>query len=282
MATDTGSGGGMMAIFAHPDDESFGLGGTMARYRSQGRPVTMVCATRGEVGEIAPGSAATPETLGAVREQELRDAMRVLDVEDVQFLDYRDSGMAGTPENADPRCLARADADAVVRSLVALVRDRKPEVMVTWDESGGYGHPDHVAVHYHATAAYRAAADGGRYPEAGPPWRTKALFYNVIPVNDWMELGRELQKRGITLDAPGGNEAMAALRRVDPTYCVEVPDLVDRKRQALLAHASQITKDDPFMSMPEDLARKFFAREWFYRADPPAGEGIEHDLFAGL
>ena len=155
--------GGLLAIFAHPDDETFGLGGTMAHYSGRGMPVTMVCATRGEVGEISEGSAATPETLGQYREQELRDAMEVLGVSDVRFLEYRDSGMYGTPENADPRAFVNAPADTVVESLVRIIRERQPEVIVTWDESGGYGHPDHIATYHHATAACGAAADAARY-----------------------------------------------------------------------------------------------------------------------
>jgi LmbE family N-acetylglucosaminyl deacetylase len=109
--------GGLLAIYAHPDDETFGVGGTMAKYADRGVPVTMVCATRGEVGEIAPGTDATPETLGQFREQELRDAMAILGVHDVRFLDYRDSGMRGTPENEDPRNLHK---DFVADNMAAI------------------------------------------------------------------------------------------------------------------------------------------------------------------
>ena len=154
----------ILAIFAHPDDETFGLGGTLARYADAGVPITMVSATRGEVGEIAPGTDATPETLGAHREQELRDAMAILGVTDVRFLGFRDSGMKGTHENKHPDALINAPEDAVTEAMVRIIREVRPRVVVTWDESGGYGHPDHVFVHYRATEAFRAAADASRFP----------------------------------------------------------------------------------------------------------------------
>ncbi len=215
--------GGLLAIFAHPDDETFGVGGTMAHYRDRGVPVTMVCATRGEVGEIAPGTDATPETLGRFREQELRDACAILGVSDVRFLDFRDSGMAGTPENDDPRCLHRAEPERVIEPLVHVIREVRPDVIATWDASGGYGHPDHIAVHHHATAAFHAAADAARYPSAGDGWRVPALFYNAIPVEEFMNLFEEARKRGIDIgEPPGDADAMASLPRVRPNCIIDV------------------------------------------------------------
>jgi LmbE family N-acetylglucosaminyl deacetylase len=276
--------GGLMAIFAHPDDETFGVGGTMAHYADRGIPITMVCATRGEVGEIAPGTGATPETLGAFREQELRDAMAILGVADVRFLEFRDSGMQGTPENDDPRCLHRAAPDAVVEPLVRMIRERRPDIVVTWDESGGYGHPDHVAIHHHATAAYHAAADGSRYPRAGASWQARALFYNVIPIKEWVAMQQELRARGLVPDEPpGGNEGLMQLRRVPANCVVDVSGQYARKKQALRAHRTQISDDDIFLRLPEDLAAQFFGREWFHRADPPlAPKTMLSDLTEGL
>ena len=152
-----------IAAFAHPDDETFSVGGTLARAVSLGWRVTTICATRGEVGEIAPGTAATPETLGAVREQELRVACAALGVTDVRFLGHRDSGMDGTPENKDPRAYVNAMDDEVVEELSTIFREDPPAVVFTFDESGIYGHPDHKAIHRHATAAFdRAAAPDAR------------------------------------------------------------------------------------------------------------------------
>ena len=152
-----------IAAFAHPDDETFSVGGTLARAVSLGWRVTTICATRGEVGEIAPGTAATPETLGAVREQELRVACAALGVTDVRFLGHRDSGMEGTPENKDPRAYINSTDDEVVEELSTIFHEDPPAVVFTFDESGIYGHPDHKAIHRHATAAFdRAAAPDAR------------------------------------------------------------------------------------------------------------------------
>jgi LmbE family N-acetylglucosaminyl deacetylase len=266
--------GGLMAIYAHPDDETFGVGGTMAHYAERGVPVTMICATRGEVGEIAAGSDATPETLGAYREQELRDAMAILGVHDVRFLEFRDSGMAGTPENADPRALHNAPAERVVAPLVAAIRERRPDVICTWDESGGYGHPDHVAVHHHATAAVRAAADAAQFRSAGKPWWTPRLFYTAFPMEEFTRIWAEMRKNGI--DAPGFAEEDGPpdnLPRVAPNCVIDVSAHYERKKLAMLAHSTQITPNDPFMRLPEDIQRSFFGREFFYRVNPPLANG---------
>ena len=269
--------GGLLAIFAHPDDETFGLGGTMARYAERGVPVTMLCATRGEVGEIAAGSAATPETLGAFREQELRDAMAILGVADVRFLDFRDSGMQGTPENADPRNLMNAAPDAAVAPIVAAIRERRPDAIVTWDASGGYGHPDHIATHHHATAAYHAAADGSQYADAGSPWLAPALFYTAIPIEEFGRMMQAMRDRGIEVPEFAADESIAELPRVPANCVIDVAPYFDRKMQAMLAHSSQITKDDPFMRIPDDLQRSFFGREFFHRVHPALPDGTMID-----
>jgi LmbE family N-acetylglucosaminyl deacetylase len=136
----------LLVIFAHPDDEG-GTSGTLAYYIARGAAVTLACATRGEVGEISDPILATPETLGEVREAELRAACAHLGIEDVRFLGYRDSGMVDTPPNNDPRSLHQAPLDSVVAQLVGLIRDVRPHAIITFEPAGGYGHPDHLAVH---------------------------------------------------------------------------------------------------------------------------------------
>jgi LmbE family N-acetylglucosaminyl deacetylase len=274
--------GGILAIFAHPDDETFGVGATMARYAERGVPVTMVSATRGEVGEIAPGTGATPETLAQYREQELRDAMAILGVTDVRFLGFRDSGMQGTAENKHPDALINAPADSVIAAMVRLIRETRPRVVVTWDESGGYGHPDHVAVHFHATAAFRAAADATAYRDAGAPWQPEALFYTAIPMDEFGKLMQEMQDLGImepnVADDPG-----LELPRVEANCVIDVQDQFERKERAMLAHRTQIQDMEPFMKLPVESRLRFFGREWFYRAHPPVADGVMlDDLFAGL
>jgi LmbE family N-acetylglucosaminyl deacetylase len=273
--------GGLLAIFAHPDDETFGLGGTMARCAARGVPVTMVCATRGEVGEITPGSDATPDTLGRFREQELRDAMEMLGVTDVRFLGFRDSGMQGTPENDDPRALVKAHPEAVTHMLVRLIRELRPAVVATWDASGGYGHPDHIAVHHHATAAFHAAGDASQYPSAGASFQAQRLFYNAIPMHEFMRVMGEMRERGIDVPAFSEDDGIMKLPRVEPNCVIDVMEYVDLKERAMLAHRTQISDMDPFMRMPDDLRRRFFGREYFHQAHPKPPDGaVLDDLFA--
>jgi LmbE family N-acetylglucosaminyl deacetylase len=274
---------GLLAIFAHPDDETFGVGATMARYAAKGVSVTMVCATRGEVGEIATGSVATPENLMLYREQELRDAMAILGVTDVRFLGFRDSGMQGTEDNNDPRAFMNAHGEGVVHQLVRTIRELKPRVVVTWDKSGGYGHPDHVACHYHATSAFHAAADASRFPTAGQPWQTKALFYTSIPIQEFVKMAEELRERGIEFGGPTDDDEMLNLERVPANCTIDVRDLYDKKMEALFAHKTQISDTDGLAKAPDEIRRRFFANEYFHRAHPPVADGIMLDsLFTDL
>ncbi len=277
------STGGLLVVMAHPDDESL-IGGTMARYAAQGVFVTMLCATRGEAGEIAPGTGATRETLGAFRERELREACTILGVHDVRFLDFRDSGMRGTPENDDPRCLFRAAPERVVEPLVRAIRELRPSIVVTWDESGDYGHPDHVTIHCRTTQAFVAAADATRFASAGGPWRPRALFYGAIPIEEFERVMAELRERGFELgDPPGDDEAMRSLPRVPPNCILDVTGQYELKTRALEAHHTQIDSFGMFARMPDDVRRRFFSREYFYRAEPPLPGGtVLGDLFAGL
>lgn len=278
------STGGLLAIFAHPDDETFGLGGTMARYAGQGIPVTMLCATRGEVGEISPGTDATPETLGQHREQELRDAMGILGVTDVRFLEFRDSGMYGTPENRDPRNLHNAAPEDVVGPIVRIIRERRPDVIATWDASGGYGHPDHIAVHHHATAAFKVAADAGSFPDAGEPWQAGRLFYTAIPMEEFGKLLEEMREiGGEGLEVTEDDERMASLPRVRPNCIIDVAEFFERKEAAMLAHKTQIRDMDGLMRLPVTTRRRFFGREYFYLAEPELPDGAKiDDLFAKI
>ena len=270
--------GGLVAIFAHPDDETL-IGGTLAAYADRGTPVTVVCATRGEVGEIAPGTGATPETLGQHREQELRAAMAILGVHDVRFLDFHDSGMKGTPENEDPRSLNKADPARVIEPLVGILRERRPHAVVTWDESGGYGHPDHIAIHFHATAAYHAAADSAQFPSAGPPWVAGGLYYAVIPVDEFMDVMQEAAKRGVQTEPPGDAQEFEELPRVAPNCIIDISAQYERKQRALEEHRTQLGSWDPFNALPDDLRLRLFGREYYHRAEPPVRDGeVIHDL----
>lgn len=265
----------LLVAIAHPDDETLGIAGTMARYAEQGWGVTLVCATRGEVGEIADPSLATPETLGAVREQELRDASRVMGIEDVRFLGYRDSGMEGTPENRDPRALCNADPDAVAAAIAALINDVRADVVLTWDASGGYGHPDHIAVHRTATAAFERTSAG--------PGGPRALYYTTIPMHLWAELVEELRRQGVQMGSDEMRERAEKLPRVPATTEINVAPYVERKLESGRKHRTQLPADSPFEKVSPELRRRFVGVEYFYRAHPAwrAGDPTEHEFRGG-
>jgi N-acetyl-1-D-myo-inositol-2-amino-2-deoxy-alpha-D-glucopyranoside deacetylase len=265
----------LLVAVAHPDDENFGMGGTMALLARNGWGVTIVCATRGEVGEIADPSLATPETLGSVREQELRRACHILGVDDVRFLDYRDSGMEGTPENADPRALANADPATAIEAFAAVIRDVQPDVMLTWDPSGGYGHPDHRAVHRFATAAFEQEAIHATHP--------RSLYYTALPIHLFEEMAAELAKQGISFGNDSMRERAEQLQHLPVTTQIDVSPFIEKKLAALREHATQMPADSPFQRLPPEFRDRFAGTEYFYRAVPAWQEGdpIEHSFWTG-
>jgi LmbE family N-acetylglucosaminyl deacetylase len=281
----------LMAVFAHPDDESFGSGGTLARYAADPDVrVTLVCATLGEAGEISDPELATKARLGQVREAELRCACDKLGLDELYLLGYRDSGMAGTPDNLHPRSLAMANFDEVVGKIVAHIRRERPDVVVTFDQTGGYGHPDHIAIHYHTKAAYSAAADQARYPEqvaAGlQPHQAAKLYYTAIPrrffravADKMVELGIEIPERYVQrFNGPFGLPDGAC------TTDVNVEAFWDTKQAAVQCHATQLQPDSIFASLPPEIMRELQAWECFQLAQSLVGDDAEgsHDLLAGL
>src|SRR5512147_2596770 len=177
----------LLLAFPHPDDESFGPGGTIAKYAREGVDVHYVCATRGEVGtvdaELLKPYEHLPEDqrLGALRGQELRNAADILKLKGLHYLGYRDSGMSGSTDNADPRAFINAPPDRVVEQLVRIIRSIRPQVIVTFDPFGGYGHPDHIFIHHRTHEAFKAAGDPAQYPEAGEPYQPQKLYWSVFP-----------------------------------------------------------------------------------------------------
>src|SRR5262245_43595554 len=161
----------LMAVHAHPDDEAIGTGGVLARYADEGLRTVLVTCTGGEVGEISDSRLATPETLAEVRRKELLQACAILRVGRLHLLGYRDSGMMGTPDNAHPASFYQASLEEATARLVALVRRERPQVLVTYDERGFYGHPDHIRANQITVAAFGAAGDPTRWPRSGPAWQ---------------------------------------------------------------------------------------------------------------
>lgn len=265
----------LLVALAHPDDETFGVGGVMARAVDEGHRVVIACATRGEVGEIADPSLATPETLGEVREQELRSAARALGVTDVRFLGHRDSGMAGTPDNQHPAALVNADPGQVVGQLVGIIRDVRPDVLVTFEPGGIYGHPDHVTISQRATAAVEAAPDAARWPEAGPPHRVPRLYYVALPKSVLAEFRGAAEAAGVQWGLADAMRIEEAVDDADIDAALDVTPWIERKRAAVAAHATQL---GTMAKMPEGFVDRMFSREWFVLA---RGER-DGELLAGL
>jgi len=164
---------------AHPDDETFGIGGTLAHYASAGVKVYYACATRGEAGFAAPEYMKGYTTVGDMRWAELECAAKVLGLAGVIYLGYRDSGMPGAADNKHPQALAAAPVEEVASRVVKVMRELKPQVVITSDPHGGYGHPDHIAVHKATVKAFQAAGDATQYTEAGPAFQPQKLYFAV-------------------------------------------------------------------------------------------------------
>ncbi len=271
-------------MFAHPDDEAFGTGGTLACYASQGVQVYLVCATRGEAGEISDPSLATPETLGQVREEELRCAAETVGITELTFLDYRDSGMAGSPDNQDPRAFINAPAGEVVPKLVSIIRRLRPQVVTTFEPNGGYGHPDHIAIHHHTVAAFHAAAAPDQYPELGAPWQAERLYYTAIPRSFFLEMRQQLLELGEdTGDFDRFEEAGIGWPDEQVHVTVDVSGTVDSKWDALECHRTQFGPGNLFRRLPEERGKKLMSKEHFALAWPEPEPGLVlSDLFAGL
>ncbi|MFE5585872.1 N-acetyl-1-D-myo-inositol-2-amino-2-deoxy-alpha-D-glucopyranoside deacetylase [Kitasatospora sp. NPDC056531] len=286
------TGRSLLLVHAHPDDESIGNGATMARYAAEGARVTLVTCTLGEGGEVIPPELAhltadRDDSLGAYRIGELTEAMRALGVTDFRFLGgpgrYRDSGMMGVSDNDVPGCFWRADVDEAAGHLVAVIREVRPQVLVTYDENGGYGHPDHIQAHRVAMRAYELAADPAHRPELGGAWRISKVYWNRMPRSvieaGLAETAAKAPFPGVAqpADVPGvvADEAV--------TTTLDGAGYAGRKAAAMAAHATQITVDGAFFALSNDLGQPLFATEYYQLVRGQAGpERPEHDLFAGL
>jgi len=281
----------LMILHAHPDDEVIGSGGTLAHYSDQGINTVLVTATLGEEGEIVVADMDTPENharLAEIRLEELRKATEILGIKHQEFLGYRDSGMVGTPSNDHPDCFHQADLNEATGRLVRLVRAYRPQVLVSYNAVGGYGHPDHIACHKVTLAAFDAAADPARYPEAGPAWAALKLYEMSRPREQTQQGWEQMRARGLKtpLDNPDYDITRFTVPMAQITTALDVSTYMPRKRAALLEHRTQIAVDGPFFAMPEDIGRQWFGTEYFTllqsRVPLPDHEGYEEDLFAGL
>lgn len=280
--------GGLLCVHAHPDDESISTGGVLTRAANEGRPTAVVTCTGGELGQIV-GEGMNPDEirprLGEVRHDELAAALEILDAGEPRLLGYRDSDMAGMPGNDDPRSFWRADFDQAVGRLVAHVRALRPDVLVTYDAFGQYGHPDHVQTHRVGLVAAEAAGAPMLYPETGEAWRVAKVYLSTLPRSFAARVNEELQRRGLPSPFEDADPGMLPVGSPDEliTTAVDVRPFVERKLTALKAHASQLAPSSFFLNTPAELNDLAFGTEWFIRQRssvpvPPQ----EDDLFAGI
>lgn len=306
----------LMVLHAHPDDETLGSGATLAKYSAVGVRTVLVTATLGEEGEIhdpdLDEETARPR-LAEIRRAELAAATAILGIHAQEFLGYRDSGMVDTPANERPENFHHADPDEACCRLVALIRKHRPQVLITYNEDGGYGHPDHLQCHRVATRAFDAAGDPARCPGAGTPWQPLKFYAIAWSRERWAELRRQLAERGIPFffgspppgdgaDAdsavpPAGAEIVDAVAGstapddeeewgqpeatittvIDTAACWRLP------REALAVHRTQFAPDSGILTLPDDLAEYMRSKEHFILLRSRVETTLpESDLFAGI
>ena len=293
----------LMTVHAHPDDETIGTGGTMAKAVRAGHRVVLVTCTRGEMGEIVVKEMDTPENhrrLGEIRAGELEAAMGVLGVTEWENLGYRDSDMMGREGNNDPRTFWQADIDEAARRLTWLIRRYKPDVVTTYNAFGGYGHPDHIRVHDTAIRAVPRAGDPNWYPEqletGLEPWTPKKFYEQATPASIRRKMNERLAELGTDTawlppkDATPEQlaeyeERMAQMLTPDDqvTTWIDIGDELEAKWAAIQKHVTQINMDFPFMKLGFDGWKEFWGRETYVLRDSRVETAIpESDLFAGL
>lgn len=232
----------ILVFFAHPDDESFGFGGLLSAFAEAGLESTYVLGTRGEAGEILVPGLANRQNLGQVREQELRAALKILGVNDVRFLGFRDSGMAGTPDNEHPRAYINQDVDSVASTVADIIVEKRPTVMLTYGPDGIYGHPDHIMSH---KVGWKAVFEAGKRG-----WQTPVLYFSAA--------SRERIKRMALI--PNGPFAKTPPEILETfgtptdqiTTWMDISAYRERKLAALRAHRTQVGDDGPFANLSEE------------------------------
>jgi N-acetyl-1-D-myo-inositol-2-amino-2-deoxy-alpha-D-glucopyranoside deacetylase len=273
----------LLAIYAHPDDE-LSVGGTLAYYTQQGVSAHLICATRGEVGE-APPDLKGFATKAEMRTNELQCACNILGLDSVCFLEYRDSGMPGSPDNVHPDALAAAPLEQVAVKIAVHIRRLKPQVVITFDPIGGYRHPDHIAIHRATVEAVRIANDESREIEGFAPHAIQKLYFSTFPrgflrtaVRLLKLIGRDPRHFGKNRDID-----LEALVEFDfPIHThISINEALEQKAGATACHSSQL----PSMggTLVRAFQRLFANEETFMRAipiEPPAR--LEHDLFEGI
>ncbi|MEU4329333.1 N-acetyl-1-D-myo-inositol-2-amino-2-deoxy-alpha-D-glucopyranoside deacetylase [Nonomuraea dietziae] len=295
----------LLLVHAHPDDETIGTGATMAKYAAEGAHVTLVTCTLGEEGEVIPPELAhlaadRDDTLGEHRVGELDAACKAMGVEDHRFLGgpgrWRDSGMMGVASNHRPNAFWQADVDEAAALLVKVVREVRPQVMVTYDDNGFYGHPDHIQAHRVAWRAFELAVD----PEhgEGEPWRVAKFYYTAVPKSVMRRTAEELAEAEVAFVPENVEDVPFGAADDEVTTEVDARPYLGNKLDAMRAHATQIMVDAPWFALSNNIGQEAFGVEHFILRSGSRGETgpsvpreagglgepytLEKDLFAGI
>lgn len=278
----------LLFLGAHPDDEAFGVGGTLAQYAAAGVKVYYACATRGEAGEAAPEYLKGFTSMGDMRWAELECSAKTLGLAGVLHLGYRDSGMSGSKDNTHPEALTASSIEEITGRMIKVIRELKPQIVITFDPIGGYRHPDHITVHKAAVKAFEAAADQALYPWAGPAFKPQKLYFSIFPrrflkiaVKLMPLFGQDPRHLGINRDID-----LASL--IETEFPVNAVIRLTKQSRATSAKASACYASQlggtPRRSLIFRLAEKFSRRnDLFMRAYPPVtSRKKERDLFEGV
>lgn len=272
-----------MVVHAHPDDEAIGTGGILRKYSNEGIRTVLVLATKGEAGEI-DGRVPTEqerEGIADLRLEEVRCSCGVLGIDQVHFMGYRDSGMAGRPENNLPGAFATADPEEATRRLVQIIRQERPHVVTTYNEKGTYGHPDHIMVNRITVRAVEDAGMIDRHRDINlKPWSPLKLYYQAIPLSRMRRLAEFMKSRAEQLNVDP--ESMGTEDQAITTW-VDIREVVEEKFAAIRCHKSQVGENNFFNQFTESQRKDFFGFEcfkWITGQNKPNGREI--DLFEGL
>jgi mycothiol S-conjugate amidase len=283
----------LLGVFAHPDDESFGPGGTLSRYAANGVHVHVIIGTDGDAGSIETSHKRQEgRTLAQERQEELALAALALGVTTITNLPYRDSGMRGSPDNANPRSLLSQPVESLIDEMVGYIRRLRPQVILTHDPFGGYGHPDHIRLCEATTAAFYLAGDAGYQSQeangASIPYSPQKLYYTTFDKTILRWALRIMYVSGQNPRALGRNRDIN-LEEICSWHTpvsarINILPYLEQKNAASRAHASQYSGGPTFLRVfPEFIRRRFIGKESFMRAYPaPTSALIEDDLFAGV
>ncbi len=274
----------LLAVLAHPDDETFGIGGTLALYAEQGVEVHLVCATRGEAGDMKPELLEGFNSIADRRESELRCAAEILGLSGVHFLDYRDSGMPGSEDNRNTQALAMAPVDQVAEKVAHFIRMLHPQVVITTDPIGGYKHPDHIAIHKATVEAFHLASDA-IFQDGLLPYQPQKLYFQTLPKRVLRMAVRMLRILGKDPHHFGRNGDIDLASIVEegnfPIHAqIDYRSVAEKRDAAAACHASQLDGGPPRLGPVGWIWRLFSGKEQFMRGYPEAEEGLkEKDLF---